>query len=80
MNGEEMGYFTEPARVLTKAMDDGDGTFRVFGSEPGVIKPNIGQFRRKVLFANGIVLFLELSEELIFLHINMIEWIRGDKI
>lgn len=44
MDSEEVGDLAEPARVLTEAMDDGNGALRVFGSELGMVESDIGQF------------------------------------
>lgn len=44
MDGKEMGDLTEPTRMLTEAMDDGNGTLGFFWSKLSVVESDIGQF------------------------------------
>ena len=61
VDGEEVCDFTEPARMLSKAMDDCNGTFRISRGVLGVIEPDIGQFGGQVLLPDSVILLLKLA-------------------
>lgn len=72
VNGEEVSNLTKPTGMLPEAVDDSNGSFGIFGDELSVVKSNIGQFWRKVLPFDGVILLLKLAQEFIFLHYTII--------
>ena len=68
MYSEVVGDLTKPSRMLTKAMNDDDGTSRVARGEFGVIEANVGEGRVDVLLGDGILVPIELTQELLLPH------------
>jgi len=71
MNGEEVGHLMEPPRVLSKPMDNGNGSGGLNGCELCMIEADVWYFGVEVHSVDDVGLMLELSQKLFPAHLRM---------
>lgn len=68
MNGIVVRNLTEPPRVLSEPMNDGNSIPGASRSELSMVQSDIGQLGGQILFLYDVAVLLELAEEVVSLH------------